>query len=474
MGSRIQRLRSAIPAVLMTGVFSALLVIAAASQAHADVSYTSLERLGGDNRYDTMSMVVDEAYPSGTCDVAVVASGEKFPDALTASSLVGALDCPLITTNGEELSSEAKEQLERLGVKKVYILGDDNTISQYVERQIKGLADVVDVKRLMGETRVGTAIEIANEVRFIDPSSEFCIVTKSSTFPDALAISSWAAHTSTPIFFSEGGELSDETKDAIREGGYERVIVLGDDEGDDGISNNAVNDLGKYRIRLYGTDRYETAAQIVLWETGYYPSSPGAEDQLSYDGLAIASGEKFPDALASVSLTSVRGSALILANDNARTEYMAKEVLSEEAADINSAFVLGKSDSVSDKVYGWFSEALTKTTPLPDEDKPAIDDPAADDPVTDDPSADDPTGEDPSTDTPATGDPSEDDLTGEDPFDDNPAIDNPSEDTPATDDPSGEDPVTDQPSEDDPTTDTPSEGGSAGDALSTESSFEAR
>lgn len=464
MGSRIQRLRSAISAVLMTGVFSAALALAATSQAYADVSYTSLERLGGENRYDTMSMVVDEAYPVGTCDVAVVASGEKFPDALTASSLVGALDCPLITTNGEELSPEAKGQLERLGVKKVYILGDDNTISQYVERQIKGLADVVEVERLKGETRVGTAIDIANEVRFIDPSSEFCIVTKSSTFPDALAISSWAAHTSTPIFFSEGGELSDETKDAIREGGYERIIVLGDDEGNDGITNSAVEDLGKYRIRLYGADRYETAAQIVLWETGYYPSSPVAEDQLSYDGLAIASGEKFPDALASVSLTSARGSVLILANDNARTEYMAKEVLSGEAADINAAFVLGKNDSVSDKVYGWFSEALTTTAPLPDEDEPAVDDP----------SADDPDGEDPSTDTPATGDPSEDDPSGEDPSGDNPATGNPSEDSPAADDPSGEDPVTDQPSTDEPPVDIPSEDGSASDAPSADSGSEAK
>lgn len=479
MGSRIQRLRSAIPAVLMTGVFPALLVIAASSQAYADISYSSLERLAGagGDRYETMSDIIETAYPADeTSEWAIIASGENFPDALAASSLVGALDCPLITTENEALTSNAKDQLERLGVKNVYILGDNKTITDGVEKEIEALG--ISTDRLSGYDRVGTALAIAEKTRSLDSSSDTCIVAKSNNYPDALAISAWAAHTSSPIFFATDGTLDSQTAKAIKEGRYSKVVVLGlsPDEKDangnakdpSGISDDAVSGLGLFAFRIAGDDRYETAASIVDWETSdkEYEDpriAPAPEDLLSFDGAAIATGDKFPDALASVSLTSVRGSVLILAADNARTEYMANTVIAENASSIESAYVLGDADSVSSKVFGWFSQALK--TVVSGEDKPSGEEPDG---------SEDPEPIDPSTDTSATGDPSEDDPSGEDPSDDNPAIDNPSEDTPATDDPSGEDPVTDQPSEDDPATDTPSEGGSAGDGPSTESGSEAR
>ncbi len=467
---RSQNVKAGLLTTFAAGAIATLLTIFTVSQSFADTgaSYTSLERLGGALRYDTMSLVVDEAYSDDSCEVAVVASGEKFPDALAASSLVGALDCPLITTNDKELSPQAEDQLERLGVGKVYILGDSNTISEKVEGEIAKLNSGIEVQRLSGTDRMETAIAIAEETRSVDSSSDTCILTKSSNFPDALAISAWAAHTSSPIFFSTGGMLDPQTKKAIKEGGYSTIVVLGQPQSEldpEGIADDAISTLGLRAFRLSGEDRYETAASIVKWETGGYEGfSPAPEDCLSFDGVVIASGEKFPDALASVTLTSVRGSVLILANDNDRTKYMAEEVLAKEVDSVESAFVLGDTASVSSKVYGWFSEALTTTAPLPDEDEPVVDDP----------SADDPDGDDPSTDTPATGDPSEDDPSGEDPSGDNPATGNPSEDSPVADDPSGEDPATDQPSTDEPPVDTPSEDGSASDAPSADSGSEAK
>lgn len=167
-------------------------------QASAE-AYT-IDRLDGDIRYDTMAQAVEVGFPSGSCSTAVIASGEKFPDALVASSLVGALNCPLITTNDQVLSSEAKMQLQRLGVSNVYILGTDATISSAVEQSIASLNGGIKTERLAGETRIETAIRAAAKTRANDASSDTCIVAKSSNFPDALAISAWAANTSSPIF----------------------------------------------------------------------------------------------------------------------------------------------------------------------------------------------------------------------------------------------------------------------------------
>ena len=348
---------------IATGIAIAVsMVLMLPRQASAE-AYT-IDRLDGANRYDTMAQAVEVGFPSGSCSTAVVTSGEKFPDALVASSLVGTLDCPLITTNDKVLSSEAKQQLQRLGVTKVYILGGDDTVSPAVEKSIAALdGGRISVKRLEGKTRVETAVKAASEVRLIDASSDTCIVTKSSNFPDALAISAWAANTSSPIFYSENGAFNSQTVSAIKQGGYKKVIVLGDDSGTDGIKDSAVNALGLTSLRLAGIDRYATASAIVKWVTGLDTTkafSPSASQLLSFDGMALSSGEKFMDALASVNVTGKMGSVLMLGYDNKTTRTVLQEIVGANRDEITSAYVLGAANTVSDEVYFWLDQALDR------------------------------------------------------------------------------------------------------------------
>ena len=53
-------------------------------------------RLGGSTRYDTMSAIVERAFPEAS-PYAVLVSGADFPDALSAASLAGAYGCPIVT-----------------------------------------------------------------------------------------------------------------------------------------------------------------------------------------------------------------------------------------------------------------------------------------------------------------------------------------------------------------------------------------
>lgn len=76
-------------------------------------SATSITRLDGNTRYETMGRVVQTAFPKQS-DYAVLASGDNFPDALAASSLAGALKAPIILTSSTTLSSEARNELQRL------------------------------------------------------------------------------------------------------------------------------------------------------------------------------------------------------------------------------------------------------------------------------------------------------------------------------------------------------------------------
>lgn len=411
-------------------------VPAAETNSNANVSvsdWSPLERIGGTDRYKTMGLAVYAGFPE-KADIAIVASGENFPDALAASSLVGAYDCPLIATNGEALSPEARGQLCRLGVTKVFILGSSNAISDEVEAAIRDLNGGIETERLEGDTRVETAIAIADEVRSVNDSSDTCILAKSSNFPDALAISAWAAHTSSPIYYSENGGIDEETKQAILDEGFSKVVVLGSEDGDDGIKQEAVQELGLSAIRLAGPDRYYTAATVLGWTTGEYESSPDPENRLSYDGLVVATGENFPDALVSANITNRYHSALVLINgtleDGDRTvttEYVIPDWIVPQKESIEHAFVLGSDAAVSEDVFEWFDEALTRVvsseeiedTPTNPEDP---DDPAAEPGDTDgsittpdDPAADpsDPVDEEGSTSEPGSEEGVPDESDGE-------------------------------------------------------------
>ena len=71
-----------------------------------------LHRIFGQTRYETMAALVEkgEWKQSGT---AIVASGANFPDALSASSLAGRLDAPVILTESSRLSAEASAELKK-------------------------------------------------------------------------------------------------------------------------------------------------------------------------------------------------------------------------------------------------------------------------------------------------------------------------------------------------------------------------
>ncbi|MGI6217899.1 MAG: cell wall-binding repeat-containing protein, partial [Coriobacteriales bacterium] len=161
-------------------------------------------RLSGSSRYDTMSSIITEAFDSS--DVAILASGDEFPDALAASSLMGEYDAPLLITPKDNLCSQAVSQLERLGVQKVVIVGGESAISTEVEDQLADMG--ITTERLSGSNRQETSLSIYQEVAVIDSEGDSTvhdtvIVASGSGFADALSISPYAYNSETPILLTD-------------------------------------------------------------------------------------------------------------------------------------------------------------------------------------------------------------------------------------------------------------------------------
>lgn len=247
--------------------------------------------VAGSNRYLTAVAASKQAFPDGA-DVAVLATGEDWPDALGGAALAGAFDGPLLLTQKDVLPGAVADELDRLNVKGVYILGGTGVVSDAVLNAAKAFTPLGAAERLGGLNRYETANKIAERV-VSHLGSEYdgaAFVCTGADFPDALAAAPIAAANGWPIYLTQTATLTPATKAAMLANGATHGYIIG---GTGAVGAAVETELDSTFIeftRYGGTNRYATAALV-------------AEE--AFEGLgmlwsrpALAVGTNFPDALA--------------------------------------------------------------------------------------------------------------------------------------------------------------------------------
>src|SRR5947208_1169665 len=113
--SRLSGLRRRCLAVLACLALAATSMGVHGTIAAASTPSLTLTRWQGPDRSGTAVALAEGAYPSGAVN-AVVASGESYPDALSASYLAGYLHAPILLTPARSLSGETAAALRALRV----------------------------------------------------------------------------------------------------------------------------------------------------------------------------------------------------------------------------------------------------------------------------------------------------------------------------------------------------------------------
>ncbi len=109
----------------------------------ADVVYNQLDslpgaisRIGGATKYDTAAMISERFY-TPPVDHAYIATGERFPDALSAAAVAGMRSAPiLLVPSTGTIRPSVLAELERLQPKAVTLLGGQIAIDSTVEAQL--------------------------------------------------------------------------------------------------------------------------------------------------------------------------------------------------------------------------------------------------------------------------------------------------------------------------------------------------
>lgn len=295
--------------------------------------------VAGATRYETAVEASKLAFEGGS-DHVVIASGDNWPDAVTASALAGRLHAPLLLTRKDALPQVVADEIWRLGAADAVVIGGDAAVSETVVEALKPLVGTGVVSRLAGATRYETADAVAREVIALagDTYDGRAFVATGRAFADALAASPLANASGAPVFLTPP-EGRAGLRDEMLNGGVTDVIILGglsavgaDVEAEMVAAFNAEN-----VTRLAGADRYATAALVA----GYGVSTFG----LGWDGVGIATGTNFPDALAGGTMLGSRGSVMLLSTPDSLSTAVG-QALTDHAAEINTVVFLGSTQAI--------------------------------------------------------------------------------------------------------------------------------
>ncbi|MGN9163548.1 cell wall-binding repeat-containing protein [Clostridium sulfidigenes] len=263
----------------------------------------STGRLYGKDRYATAVEVSKTGWKKS--DMAVIANGTAYADALVAAPLAANYDAPILLTEAGKLTEATKTELKRLGVKTVYVVGGTSVISEATVKEMAKMG--IDVVRLGGANRYETSLAVATQIDR-QKNVENIYVAGGYAPADALTISSKAATDKTPIILVEAKKVPKKVLAWLKNQKLKSAYVIG---GETVVKNSVMKDLNKItsediaKNRIGGADRYETNALVI--------EKLFAKEQKN---MYVTESMKLVDSLVVAPLAAKTGSPVIITNSN--------------------------------------------------------------------------------------------------------------------------------------------------------------
>ncbi|MDO5754957.1 MAG: cell wall-binding repeat-containing protein, partial [Tissierellia bacterium] len=300
--------------------------------------------------YETAVKMAERLFPNGlqvkdNYKNVVIASGDSYPDALTATTTAYNYNAPLLLTQKGQLPKDTAEYLKKVNPSRIVIVGGTQTINEAVEKELEAFGKI---KRISGLNRYGTSVENAKDLlRWIMDNNEtkwvhghfgdkgIVYLASGENFPDALAAASPAAVAGSPLLLTMKNQLPKEVKDFIIANKAKEVRVIG---GTGSVSDAVIRELRDSNLtanRIAGLDRSATSVEIAK---EFYPNA---------NHVFVTSGAGYADALTGATLAAKEGSPVLLLPNADTVSDAVKAYL--ETYDVTSFTILGGTGTVSEK-----------------------------------------------------------------------------------------------------------------------------
>ena len=307
----------------------------------------AITRIAGANRFDSAA-VISRAM-NKTSDTVIIATGLTFNDALVAVPLASVYNAPLLLATEKHITAQTEAELKRLGAKNVIVVSTNGAVGDGAKAELSGY----ETTYIEGKTCFETAAKVAKALQDkTKKAPDTIFFATDETFADALSASPVAAIKGAPIMYlKKTGSIDKATADYLKsvKGKVKNAYIIG---GDGVISNammkNVANALGltvnKTVVRVAGVNRYETCVAV----------NNKFKSVLTGDGICVAKGLDFPDALAGGVYAAATKQALFLADGKKLQDYQNTYLKGKNASKIT---VFGGTGAVPDELVKLIAKA---------------------------------------------------------------------------------------------------------------------
>ncbi|QDO89906.1 hypothetical protein FNH13_17540 [Ornithinimicrobium ciconiae] len=194
-------------------------------------------RIAGPDRYATAAEA-GLTYPAGV-QVAYIAKGSDFPDALAAAARGGQLDSPVLLTRTDHLPAATRTALEHLDPDQIIVLGGTGAVEDEILADLAAYTDGT-VTRAAGDNRYGTAAAISGDHA---PGVDAVFVATGEIYADSMTGAPLTASILGPVVLTQPNNLPAETIAELERLDPQRIIILG---GTQAVSAQIQVDLAAY------------------------------------------------------------------------------------------------------------------------------------------------------------------------------------------------------------------------------------
>jgi len=304
-----------------------------ATSASANIAAVSVERISGANRVETAIAVSRAAWPSGTGTV-MLATGDDFPDALSAAAAAGRAAGSLLLTPARALPAEVIAEIKRLGPSRIVLVGGEGVLSSNVAAQAAAAAPGAKVERLSGADRYATSRAVAEA----SGASTQLLIATGNDFPDAISAAAAGNSIGAPVLLVDGvrSQADAATIATIKKIGAKTATIV----GGEGVISRGISvqlaSIGLSTSRVSGADRFSTNSAVAQ---KFFPTTALK--------VLLASGQDFPDAL-SASVLAGRWKVPLLLTTRSCVVVSAADFMQKAGAE--SVAVIGGAGVLDDRV----------------------------------------------------------------------------------------------------------------------------
>lgn len=233
-------------------------------------------RLDGGGNTDPIGQAIATSqalFDDGEADRVVLATADRFPDALAGAALAGARGPILLTSGLGALDPRVEAEIARVtgGDAVVLTLGGTAAVSEQAAAQAGAAAGSRACEapfptscRYAGVGREHTAALVAETV-LDETGVHQVLIARGDDFADAITGGAYAAFSGIPILLTPRDELNEHTASVMNRGQISEATILG---GTAAISDDTARRIpAAVKSRVFGAERTETSARIaeLLW-----------------------------------------------------------------------------------------------------------------------------------------------------------------------------------------------------------------